>query len=246
MSIPVVDGHIHLHEFSDDEIRNICGREGLLLLAVSDDLISSKKTIELGQKCSNVFAAVGLHPWEVGNIEGASSALNEFAEMIKSSLVRAVGEVGLDKKFVPQTYEKQVPVFRFFASLAAETGKPLSIHAAGAWREVLEVLDEVGVKKAVIHWFTGPLDLLDEIASHGYYIGVNAALKIQRKMREVVKAAPLEVMITESDGPYNYRGLRLGPHMIPEVIEFIAEVKGIDEEEVRRVVHRNFARLFTS
>ena len=246
MMTPIIDGHIHLHEFSDDEIREICGRKDLLLLAVSDDLASSRKTLELGQRCLNVFPAVGLHPWEVGDIEDVSSVLSEFAEMIQSSSTRAVGEVGLDKKFVPQTYEKQVPVFRFFASLAAETGKPLSIHAAGAWREVLEVLDELGVKKAVIHWFTGPLDLLEEIASHGYYIGVNAALKVQKKMREVVKAAPLEIMITESDGPYNYRGLRLGPHMIPEVIEFIAGAKGIDEEEVRRVIHRNFTSLFTS
>jgi len=242
----IIDGHIHLHEYKHDEIREICRRKDLLLLAVSDDLNSSRKTLELGQECPNVFAAVGLHPWEVGDVENVNPILSKFTNMVKDPLTRAVGEVGLDKKFVPQTYEKQVLVFRFFASLAAETGKPLSIHAAGAWREVLEVLDELGVRKAVIHWFTGPLDLLEEIASHGYYIGVNAALKIQRKMREVVKAAPLEIMITESDGPYNYRGLRLGPHMIPEVIKFIAEAKGVDEVEVRRVIHRNFMSLFTS
>ncbi len=246
MVAPIVDGHIHLHEFSDDEIWEICGRDDLLLLAVSDDIASSRRTLELGRMCRNVFAAVGLHPWEVGNVKNIDPVLSEFAAMIKDPLTRAVGEVGIDKKFVPQTYERQVPVFKFFASLAAETGKPLSIHAAGAWREVLKMLDELGVRKAVIHWFTGPIDLLEEIASHGYYIGVNAALKIQKKMRDVVRAAPLEIMITESDGPYNYRGLRLGPHMIPDVIRFIAEAKGVDEEEVRRVVHRNFVNLFTS
>lgn len=246
MVLPIIDGHIHLHEYRHDEIREICGRKDILLLAVSDDLDSSRKTLELGRECPNVFAAVGLHPWGVGDVEDVNSVLTVFTSMVKNPLTRAVGEVGLDKKFVPQTYEKQVTVFRFFASLAAGTGKPLSIHAAGAWREVLEILGELGVRKAVIHWFTGPLDLLEDIASHGYYIGVNAALRIQRKMREVVKAAPLEIMITESDGPYNYRGLGLGPHMIPEVIRFIAEAKGVDEEEVRRVIYRNFMSLFTS
>lgn len=246
MAVPIIDGHIHLHEYGHEDIMKVCGRKDLLLLAVSDDLSSSRKTLELGKRCSNVFAAVGIHPWEVGDVEDIDSVISDLTAMVKDPDADAVGEIGLDKKFVPHTYERQVPIFRYLASLAAEVGKPLSIHAAGSWREVLEILDEAGVEKAVIHWFTGPLDLLDEIASYGYYIGVNAALKIQRKMREVVKVAPLEIMVTESDGPYMYRGLRLGPSMIPAVIEFIAEAKGVDEEEVRRVIHRNFMSLFTS
>ncbi len=246
MATPLVDGHIHLHEFSDSEARVLCGRSDLLLLAVSDDIASSKKTLELVRRCPNTFGAVGLHPWEVGNVNDIEFVLREFKAMAEDPLIKAIGEVGLDRKFVPQTYEKQIPVFRFFASLAVETSKPMSIHAAGAWREVLEILEELGVRKAVIHWFTGPLDLLEEIASYRYFIGINAALKIQKKMRDVVRAAPLEVMITESDGPYNYRGLRLGPSMIPDVVRFIAETKGVDEEEVRKVIYRNFTSLFTS
>jgi len=245
MHTPLVDGHIHLHEFSENEVRELCNRDDLLLLAVSDDVQSSKKTVSLGRSCRNVFAAIGLHPWEVGDIADIDAALEELGLMVKDPAVKAVGEVGLDKKFVPETFEKQLPVFRFFASLAASTGKPLSIHAAGAWREVLKILEELGVRKAVIHWFTGPLDLIEEIASYGYYIGVNAALKIQKKMREVVRASPLDIMITESDGPYEYRGLRLGPHMIADVLGFIAETKNVDVEEVRRVIYRNFSSLFT-
>ena len=234
----LIDSHIHLHEYGN-EVSKYCGSSCLRLIAVSDDLESSKRTIELGKKCWNVVPAVGIHPWSIS--EGADRYLDQVLELAREA--RFVGEVGLDKKFVPQTYERQLTVFREFLKVASEHGKGVSVHAAGAWSDVLRELERHDIKVAIIHWYTGPTDLLSSIRSLGYYIGVNPAIKIQRKMREVVKAAPLEMLLTESDGPYNYRGMNLGPELISETIGIIAELKGVSEADVTEAIKQNFKSI---
>ncbi len=234
----IIDSHIHLHEYGD-EVSRYCGSKCLRLIAVSDDLESSKHTIELGKRCWNVVSAVGIHPWSIS--EGADKYLNQVLELARE--VQFIGEVGLDKKFVPQTYERQLSVFREFLRIASEYGKGVSVHAAGAWSDVLRELEKHDVKVAIIHWYTGPTELLNSIRSLGYYIGVNPAIKIQRKMREVVKAAPLEMLLTESDGPYNYRGMSLGPELIRETIGIIAELKGVGGAEVIEAIKQNFKSI---
>lgn len=168
------------------------------------------------------------------------------AERVAALAGRAscIGEVGLDKKFVPQTFEKQLPVFRRMVEAAVERGLPLNIHSPGAWRDVYRVLRDYGVEKAVFHWYTGPLDLLREIVSAGYYVSVNAALKVQAKMRRVAREAPLESIVLESDGPYRYRGLELSPRMIPEAARLVAAEKGVTLEAVREAVLENTFTLY--
>jgi len=231
----LIDSHIHLHEYGSD-VGRYCGNSRLHMIAVSDDLDSSKRTLELGSTCSNVIPAVGIHPWSIS--EGADRYLSQVLELVNAATF--IGEVGLDKIFVPQTYERQLTVFRKFLEAARDAGKGVSVHAAGAWVDALRELERYDVKVAVIHWYTGPTDLLNTIKSLGYYIGVNPAIKIQKKMRNVVKAAPLEILLTESDGPYTYRNLKLGPELINDTIKIIAELKGISEDEVSNTIKQNF------
>ncbi len=237
----LVDAHVHAHEYGNEVISSYCGSSNLALIAVSDDYNSSVKTIKLCRACPNIVPAVGIHPWEVGSkqsIESATKLVNELGNKVP-----ILGEVGLDKKFVPNTFNKQLEVFRVFLKYASEEGKGVNVHAAGAWSEVVRELSRNDVKVAIIHWYTGPKELLKEIESLGYFVGINAAIRIQKKMREIARVAPLEIILTESDGPYNYRGLKLGPNLIPGTIRLIAELKGMKPEEVEEVVSSNFRRL---
>jgi TatD DNase family protein len=236
----LIDAHIHLEEFGDD-FRLYCNREDLMMIAVSGDLQSSKKTVNLSLECRNVIPAVGIHPWEVGVTE--ESDVKQILDIVRNSkFVRILGEIGLDKRFVPETYDKQLIIFRRFLDLANELSLGLNIHAAGAWNDVIKELDGLDIDAVIIHWFTGPLHLIDEIASRGYMITVNPSVKMQKKLVEVVKKAPLEIILTESDGPYKYRNIYLKPELIPETIKEIAKIKGLDLDLVAEAIHKNFMR----
>lgn len=232
----LVDSHIHLHEYSDKELQQICGRDDLVLLAVSDDLRSSIRTIDLSERCKNVIPAVGIHPWELERI--TSKDIKNVLGL--SERVRFFGEVGLDKKFVPETFTKQKEVLTKFLEVAEKQGLGVSIHAAGAWREVLEVLTSYDVRAVSIHWYTGPLELIREIHDKGYFIGVNTAIIKQAKMKKVVMESPIDIILTESDGPYRYRGLSMGPHMLLDLIGIISEIKEIPKDNVISVIEDNF------
>ncbi len=99
--------------------------------------------------------------------------------------------------------------------------------------------------RVLFHWYTGPLNLIQELRDYGYYISINAAIKIQEKSRVVAKEAPLDMILLESDGPYEYRGgITLEPPMVKDAARIIAEIKGVSVEDLWDVVSNNFSRLF--
>ncbi len=233
----LVDSHIHLHEYGDFWVRYCDGR--YLLVAVSDDLDSSFKTLEISRKCSFVVPAVGVHPW---NAERAlpEEVLPRVEKLVVEERVRVLGEVGLDRAFQAETYDAQMKLFLGFLKIARDYELGMNIHAAGAWREVFNLIKSYRIPTAIFHWYTGPHDLLNEIVAEGYFIGINPAVIIQKKHEEVLRRAPLEAILTESDGPYKYRGLTLGPEMLKDLVNKIAEVKSVSPEVVVEQVRRNF------
>ena len=238
----VIDTHIHLWEYDEQTLNAYCADNGLLLMAVSDDLRSSKQTLEIARKCSNVLAGIGIHPWEVG--KASEDDLRATLSLVREA--HFIGEVGLDKLFVPKTFSKQIKFFEEFVENAVRYNKILSVHAAGAWNDVLEILRSAGVKLAVIHWFTGPLHLLKVIEESGYFIGVNPAVKVQVKSQKVVKEAPLSILLTESDGPYRYKGMELGPGLIPKTVELIAKLKSTSPDIIHDAIRSNTGKLLSS
>ncbi|MEM0490605.1 MAG: TatD family hydrolase [Ignisphaera sp.] len=238
----IIDAHCHIHEFPDEEIKDI---EKLVthLIAVSDDYRSSIRTLDLAKRYRWIIPSVGLHPWSVdaNSIDEAKKISDLVRE--KGNEIRILGEVGLDKRFKQDTYHHQLKVFEIFIELAKEMNMILNIHAAGAWREMLNMLTKNDISMAIIHWYTGPLELIKEINDRGYLITVNPAITIQQKQKDVVVQAPIDMILVESDAPYEYKGLELHPKQIPNVIKYIAMIKKISEEEVYEAVSRNTHNL---
>jgi len=239
----VVDAHVHLSDFSREEIEEFV-EEGYIMIAVSEDYESSLKTLELRDLYpENVKACVGIHPWKTREPINIRSELEKVLDLVKEA--DCIGEVGLDKKFVPEpTLNDQQYLFTAFIDQAIQTGKPLNIHSAGAWRETLEALHEKEAKKVILHWWTGPLELLKEIIKHEFFVTVNASIKIQPKSRNIARELPLSLLLTESDGPYNYRGLYLNPKLLPETLHIISQIKGVPLEDLEHNIWKNFLKLF--
>ncbi len=232
----ILDAHCHLHEYSDSIIDNDISRLGIHILAVSDDYRSSTRTIELGKRFPWIIPAVGLHPWSVG--EGSLKEARDIANIIDGNDISVLGEIGLDKKFRSDTLDKQIEILKIFLSIARDRNLVVNIHAAGAWRETLELLYRYDISLAIIHWYTGPIDLLRDVADKGYRITINPAASIQKKHRDIVSAAPLEIMLLESDAPYRYRGMDMHPKMILDLFRVIASIKNVDIDYVRDVILR--------
>lgn len=235
-----VDFHCHCAEFSINELRNYV-EKGVFLVCVSEDNETSYKTIKLREELGGmVYPCVGIHPWEANKYTQKDA--EKIVELAVGSNIRCIGEVGLDKRFVPQTIDRQRELFNVFLKTAREYDMLLNLHTAGTWKEVYSLLLKHDINRAYFHWYTGPLSLLEEIEAVGYFVGVNPAWRIQEKHRRVIMSTDLASIITESDGPYKYKGMMLNPLMVIDTIDYIADVKGLDKETVVSKILSNMCR----
>lgn len=236
------DSHCHVHEFTESEIEEY-GESFELIVAVADDLESSNRTLELAEKFPYVVPCVGVHPWSLSSASNVEEQLKALEKLASSGKARCIGEVGLDLAFTPETYSTQLAAFRRILEIAKDYNLPVNLHTAKAWRQALEEVVRSGVRRALFHWYTGPLDVLSEIVARGYIISINPTVKISEKHREIAKKAPLASITFESDGPYRYRGLHLSPRMIPESVKIVAEARSIDRSELIAIARENLLRF---
>jgi len=239
-----VDIHAHLYEYDYGFIASLFETyPNLVIVAVSDDLESSKKTLELAQHFpSRIIPCLGLHPWEVGKVDNPVEEAKKIVELALDTKVVCLGEVGLDTKFVGHTIELQRRVFNVFLEAARDYNLFLNLHTAGTWEEVYRLLYHYDIEYANFHWYTGPMSLLPQLRESNYTISINPAIRIQQKHRQIVDAADLDMMLTESDSPYDYRGLKLKPSDVIDVVGEIAEIKGLDRDSVASELVNNLRR----
>lgn len=236
MSTLYVDAHCHLHDYPDFQISRF---NGIIIVAVSDDYESSLKTLEISEKFSNVVPCVGIHPWSISN-----TSINTIRKVLSlAPEAKCLGEVGLDKRFKPETYHIQFEIFKEVVNVAREYSLPLNIHAVGAWREVFDMVYKSDIDRVMFHWYSGPIDLLREIMDVDYLISINPSIKVQRKHVKVLEEVNIKNLLTESDGPYVYHELNLNPLMVKELVKYIAEVKNVPEDHLANVVLNNLCKF---
>ena len=235
-----IDNHIHLVQFEEKEREKLMRLlKDFTFLAVSEDYLESIKTVNLSIKYNNVIPAIGLHPWEIKK----EIDIKDFEKLIEKFKIPVLGEISLDKKFVPETFEIQKKVFERFLSLAENYDLALNLHCPDAWRECFNLVTKYNIRKVYFHWYTGPLDLLREIESQNYFIGINVAMFKQEKHKRILENAPLKIIITESDAPWKYKGESLTPTKIPELVKLIAETKDLEERAVIDKIRKNFRKF---
>lgn len=232
----IADAHCHLTGFSEEEL---AGLEGMLIAAVSEDVPDSGRTLELARRRRGTLAFVGIHPWRAAGVQ--EDDLRALESLVPDAA--GLGEIGIDGDR-PETMPAQLEIFRRQLRLAREYDKPVNLHCLHAWEECLDLVLRHDVRSAVFHWYTGPRDLAERISGYGFYISINAAAKIQRRHAELAASIPLHSLLVESDGPYEYRGLRLTPLMIPELLDLISGLRGISRESIEHAVAENFHDAF--
>ena len=236
-----VDSHCHLYKFNEIEIKRIIKDKDIIILSVSEDLESSLKNIVLSQLNENIIPAIGIHPWNIEKVNENTFKIIE--DIIKDNKVKILGEIGLDKKFKPETFEKQKEIFEKFLNLAIEYDLNLNLHTPNASNDVFDLLIKYDIKKAYFHWYSGDEKLLEEIIDKRYFIGINVATIVNEKYKKYIEIANIENIITESDGPYNYKGIILHPDMLKDLYKLISDIKRVSLKELSNIIKNNFAKF---
>ena len=174
--------------------------------------------------------------------------LSVIRELCRDEKVAAVGEIGLDYYYdVPRELQRQV--FEAQLKLAGELDLPVVIHDREAHGDVLDFIRKYR-PKGIVHCFSGSREMAEEIVRLGMYIGMGGVItfKNARKSVEVVQAVPVESLVLETDCPYlapvPFRGKRNDSSLIRFCAEKIAEIKGMDTDELLKITAGNAGRVY--
>lgn len=250
----IFDTHAHyddeqFEQDRDELLASMSGQNVGTIVNVSATLDSCRRAIALAGQYPYVYAAVGIHPDEVG-------ALNEdtFAEMktlFGHEKVVAVGEIGLDYYWDNEPHEVQRKWFVRQLELARELDLPVLIHSREAASDTLYVMKEYAQGlRGVIHCFSYSKEIALEYVKMGFYIGIGGVVtfKNAKKLKEVAAAVPIERILLETDCPYMapepYRGKRNQSGYLSYVAEQIAAIKGMPVEEVIEQTENNARAMY--
>ncbi len=251
------DTHAHY-----DDARFDHDREGLLasmpangvglILNPGCDLETSRKALSYAERFSHVYAAVGIHPenMEGVDLERDLPVLEALAQ--SSPRVRAIGEIGLDYYWVKEPEERrfQAEVFRAQMRLAGRLGLPVIIHDREAHLDSLTIAEQYPGVRGVFHCYSGSVDFAMRLLELGYLLSFTGVLtyKNAKKASEVVRTAPLDRLMIETDAPYMapepFRGKRNSSLYVYRMAEAIAQIKDVPLEQVIEQTTENGKRLF--
>ncbi len=195
---------------------------------------------------------------------------DKYRELAKNKKVVGIGECGLDYyRCTEESIEKQKVAFISQIELASELDLPLMLHVRNnmtdkthnAYFDVYELIKnyseslEVGLSKirGVSHFFAGSVEDMKRFIELGIYISFAGPITYKPRpeicdYEAVIKATPLDMILTDTDSPYvapvPYRGKRNEPIYVQEIVKKIAEIKGLKEVEVASIILNNAKNLF--
>ncbi|MHB0978245.1 MAG: TatD family hydrolase [Minisyncoccota bacterium] len=244
-----IHSHLNFHDYDvdRDEVMKRLASTETATIVVGTDFESSKWAVEIADKYENVYACIGVHPVDDPKIVFEKF---KFEELVKHPKVVAVGECGIDLFRIDKEkdFERQKKLFIEQIEFAVEHDKPIMIHSRDAYDEVLEILEPLiklhGSKlRGNSHFFTGTLEQAKRYWAIGFTTSFTGVITFARDYDEVIKNAPLNMIMSETDAPWvsptPYRGKRNEPSYVSEVVKKIAEIRGEDLEVVRNALVTN-------
>ena len=251
-----VDTHCHLNdEKFDADLNDVIERAknaGVTrIINFGDTLESSAKVVKMSDEHEGLFAGIGIHPEEVFEMTSADDY--KLVELAKNKKVVAIGEIGLDYHWEKDNDKRslQQRIFIRQLDIARQLNLPVCIHERDAHGDAMQILKtESQGLRGVLHCFSGSLEMAREIWKMNWFIGIDGPLtfKNSAKLPEIVKAAPLELLLIETDAPYlaptPYRGKRNEPAYVVEVAKKIAEFRSESVEMIAEATTRNAEILY--
>ena len=261
------DSHCHLSfpELSDSlpDILEAMARERVdRALCICTTLEGFEAVHRLALDHAPLWSTVGVHPDNEGVQE---PALEDLLQRAARPKVVGIGETGLDyyrlngRSLADMEWQRER--YRTHIRAGRRTDLPLVIHTRSASDDTLAILREEGgfagtdtsagpQSRGVFHCFTETEAVARAALDLGFCISFSGILTFRSAsdLRDVARFVPLNSMLIETDSPYlapvPHRGKTNNPSYVPQVARQIAEIKGLEVDEVGEATARNFECLF--
>ena len=251
----IFDTHAHYDDEAFDEdraelLRELPGQGIARVVNVGASLASCKKTIELMEQYDYIYGALGVHPSDTAEL--TEESVDWLREQCKRDKCLAVGEIGLDYYWDEPDREIQKKWFVRQLALAGELKLPVIIHSREAAKDTIDIMkaEKAGEIGGVVHCYSYTKETAKIFLDMGFYFGIGGVLtfKNAKKLKEAVEYIPMDRIVLETDCPYlapePNRGRRNSSLNLPYVVNTMAEIKGITEEEVRIAAWENAIKLY--
>lgn len=220
------------------------------VINVGSSIATTKTTLSLAQEYPFLYAAVGVHPSDVDDLNDDTYVWLRQQTTLQKTV--AVGEIGLDYYWPEPDHETQKKWFLRQLDLAREIRKPVIIHSRDAAKDTVDLMTEARAEEigGVIHCYSYTKETAKIFLDMGFYFGIGGVLtfKNAKKLKEAVEYIPMDRIVLETDCPYlapePNRGKRNSSLNIPYVIAAMAQIKEITEEEVRKAAWDNSLKLY--
>lgn len=247
----LIDSHCHVlsSEYDNvDEIIKDSINSGVEKIIVNGyDLKTSKEAVELANKYDHVYAAVGIGPSNVTDVNDETYDI--ISKLAKESKVVAIGEVGLDYYWTTENKEMQLKVFKTMLKIAKTNNLPVIVHCRKSFLDTYNLLKESDLT-GIIHCYSGSVDMAKRFIKLGFLLGIGGVItfKNAKSLKDVVKAIDINNFSLETDSPYlapePNRGKPNTPKNVKLVATEIANIKQVNLDEVIRVTGRSVCSKF--
>jgi TatD DNase family protein len=211
-----------------------------------------ERAVELGRQHEFIYTAIGTHPHDARHYDDQADEKTKHLLRTSERMI-AWGEIGLDFHYDNSPRDIQQTVFARQLIGAAELNLPVVIHTREAENETIEILKDSyssALRCGVFHCFSGTLDLARAALDLGFYLSFSGIVTFKKaeELREVVRYAPLDRLLVETDCPFlapiPFRGKRNEPAYVIEVAKFVAELKSVEWNAFEKTIEENFASCF--
>lgn len=251
----IFESHAHYDDEAFDE-----DREELLaslqahgignVINVGSSLESCMITLQLMDRYSFIYGAMGVHPSETAELD--ENSIMWLREQCSRDKVVAVGEIGLDYHWKEPEASVQKKWFERQLELAREVRLPVIIHSREAAKDTLDMMQSLHAEEmgGVVHCYSYTKEMAREYLNMDFYFGIGGVItfKNSKKLKEAVEYIPLEKILLETDSPYlapePNRGKRNSSLNLPYIAQEIAHLKGVPYEKVAEVTRKNAESLF--
>lgn len=252
----IFDAHAHYDDekfdADRDELLSSLPEKGVFAVVNNGmDIETSVTAIELAEKYPYIYAAAGIHPECVVDMDVSKvdEYISKIAELLKHEKVVAIGETGIDYHWNIPKNDQHI-VFEEFLKLSKDTGMPIVIHDRDAHGDVLEFMKKYQ-PYGLMHCYSGSVEMLKEVLRIGdmrISLGGVVTFKNAKTPVEVAKEVPMDKLLLETDAPYltpvPFRKKRCDSSMIIHTAEKIAEIRGMQVEDVLKYTKENACKFY--